>query len=114
MATHAAGAALKAEPRNPDEVHKWLVAVTVLTGTIMAVLDASIVNVALPSMTGTFGASVEEIAWVVTGYILAQVIVMPITALERRCARGRPSAAWSSRSPEASRATRPRSVRNSV
>ncbi|MGD2067931.1 MAG: MDR family MFS transporter [Gemmatimonadota bacterium] len=54
---------------------------TVLTGTIMAVLDTSIVNVAIPSMTGTLGASVEEIAWVVTGYILAQVIVMPITAL---------------------------------
>jgi DHA2 family multidrug resistance protein len=63
------------------EVHKWVVAGTVLTGTIMAVLDASIVNVALPSMTGTFGASVEEITWVVTGYILAQVIMMPLTAL---------------------------------
>jgi DHA2 family multidrug resistance protein len=62
-------------------VHKWVVAGTVLTGTIMAVLDASIVNVALPSMTGTFGASVEEITWVVTGYMLAQVILMPITAL---------------------------------
>lgn len=61
-------------------VHKWVVAGTVLTGTIMAVLDASIVNVALPSMTGTFGASVEEITWVVTGYILAQVIMMPVTA----------------------------------
>ncbi len=63
------------------ETHKWVVAGTVLTGTIMAVLDSSIVNVALPSMTGTLGASVEEITWVVTGYILAQVIVMPITAL---------------------------------
>jgi DHA2 family multidrug resistance protein len=62
-------------------VHKWVVAGTVLTGTIMAVLDASIVNVALPSMTGTFGASLEEITWVVTGYILAQVIMMPVTAL---------------------------------
>ncbi len=66
---------------NPDAVHKWVVAGTVLTGTVMAVLDSSIINVALPSMSGTLGASVEEIAWVVTGYILAQVIVMPITAL---------------------------------
>lgn len=65
----------------PDAAHKWIVAGTVLTGTIMAVLDSSIVNVALPSMSGTLGAGVEEIAWVVTGYILAQVIVMPITAL---------------------------------
>ena len=61
--------------------HKWVVAGTVLTGTIMAVLDASIINVALPSMRGTLGATVEEITWVVTGYILAQVIVMPITGM---------------------------------
>ncbi len=63
------------------EHHKWLVAGTVLTGTIMAVLDSSIVNVALPSMTGTLGTTVEQITWVVTGYILAQVIIMPITGM---------------------------------
>lgn len=61
--------------------NKWVIAGTVLTGTIMAVLDASIVNVALPSMRGTLGATVEQITWVVTGYILAQVIVMPITSM---------------------------------
>jgi MFS transporter, DHA2 family, multidrug resistance protein len=62
-------------------VHKWVVAGTVLTGTIMAVLDSSIVNVALPDMSGTLGVTIEEITWVVTSYILAQVIVMPITGL---------------------------------
>jgi DHA2 family multidrug resistance protein len=61
--------------------HKWVVTGTVLTGTIMAVLDSSIVNVALPHMSGTLGATLEEITWVVTAYILAQVIVMPITGL---------------------------------
>ena len=61
--------------------HKWIIAGTVLTGTIMAVLDSSIVNVALPDMSGTLGATLEEITWVVTSYILAQVIVMPITGL---------------------------------
>ena len=66
---------------NPDATHKWLVAGSVLTATIMAVLDASIVNVALPSMRGTLGATVEEITWVITGYILAQVILMPITGM---------------------------------
>ena len=60
---------------------KWLVAGTVLIGTIMAVLDSSIINVALPDMSGTLGATIEEITWVVTGYILAQVIIMPICAL---------------------------------
>ncbi len=70
-------------PQRParEEPHKWIVAGTVLTGTIMAVLDSSIVNVALPDMSGTMGATIEEITWVVTSYILAQVIVMPITGL---------------------------------
>src|SRR5882762_4738952 len=47
----------------------------------MAVLDSSIVNVALPDISGTLGVTIEEITWVVTAYILAQVIVMPITGL---------------------------------
>lgn len=57
---------------------KWIIAGTVLTGTAMAVLDSSIVNVALPQMSGTLGASLEEITWVVTAYILSTVIMMPI------------------------------------
>jgi MFS transporter, DHA2 family, multidrug resistance protein len=66
-------------PKQP--ANKWVVSFTVLLGTIMAVLDSSVVNVALPNMSGTLGATIEEITWVVTGYILAQVILMPITAL---------------------------------
>jgi DHA2 family multidrug resistance protein len=61
--------------------NKWIVAGTVLLGTIMSVLDSSVVNVALPDMSGSLGATIEEITWVVTGYILAQVIIMPLTAL---------------------------------
>jgi len=61
--------------------HKWVITGTVLLGTLMAVLDASIVNVALPAMRGTLGATVEEITWVITGYILSSVIVMPVIAL---------------------------------
>jgi DHA2 family multidrug resistance protein len=64
-----------------QESHKWVIAGTVLTGTIMAVLDSSIVNVALPDMSGTLGVTIEQITWVVTGYILANVIIMPIIAL---------------------------------
>ncbi|HEU4990036.1 MAG TPA: DHA2 family efflux MFS transporter permease subunit [Gemmatimonadaceae bacterium] len=61
--------------------NKWVVAGTVLIGTIMAVLDSSIVNVALPDMRGTLGATVDEITWVVTGYILSNVIIMPIVGM---------------------------------
>jgi DHA2 family multidrug resistance protein len=61
--------------------NKWVIAGTVMTGTIMAVLDSSIVNVALPDMSGTLGATIEQITWVVTAYILANVIIMPIIAM---------------------------------
>ena len=55
-------------PATTGDNHKWIIAGTVLTGTIMAVLDSSIVNVALPDMSGTLGATIEEITWVVTSY----------------------------------------------
>jgi MFS transporter, DHA2 family, multidrug resistance protein len=60
---------------------KWVIAGTVMIGNIMAVLDTSIVNVALPDMAGNLGATIEEITWVVTGYILANVLVMPIVGM---------------------------------
>ncbi len=60
---------------------KWIVTITVMIGTIMAALDSSIVNVALPYMRGSLGASIEEITWVATGYILSTVIVMPIIGM---------------------------------
>ena len=51
---------------------------TVMLGLIMAIIDSSIVNVALTQMAGNLGASIDEIAWVATGYILANVVVMPL------------------------------------
>ncbi len=49
-----------------------------MLGVIMAIIDTSIVNVALPTMAGNLGASTDEISWVATGYILANVIIMPL------------------------------------
>ena len=46
----------------------------------MQVLDTTIVNVALPQMAGNLGASNQEIGWVSTGYILSNVVVLPMTA----------------------------------
>jgi DHA2 family multidrug resistance protein len=68
-------------PEAAPAASKWVVTAAVLTGTIMAVLDSSIVNVALPKMSGTLGCSIEEITWVVTAYILSNVIIMPIIAM---------------------------------
>ena len=57
--------------------NKWLIAVAVTFGTLMGAIDTSIVNVALPHLRGTLSASVEEITWVSTGYVVASVIIMP-------------------------------------
>ena len=59
--------------------HKYLIAVAVVLAALMQVIDSSIVNVALPDMMGNLGANLDEIAWVSTGYILASVIVIPLT-----------------------------------
>jgi len=55
-----------------------LVTLTVMLGVIMAIIDTSIVNVALPNMAGNLGAATDEITWVATGYILANVVIMPL------------------------------------
>jgi MFS transporter, DHA2 family, multidrug resistance protein len=59
--------------------HKWTIALSVMLGTILEVLDSSIVNVSLPHMQGSFSASVDEIAWVVTSYLVAAGIMIPMT-----------------------------------
>ena len=60
--------------------NKWLVTVSITFGTLMGAIDSSIVSVALPHMMGALGATVQEITWVSTGYIIANVVVMPLTA----------------------------------
>ncbi|MHB1846043.1 MAG: DHA2 family efflux MFS transporter permease subunit, partial [Deltaproteobacteria bacterium] len=60
--------------------NKWLITVSITFGTLMGALDSSIVNVALPHIRGTVGATVEEITWISTAYIVATVLVMPLTA----------------------------------
>lgn len=59
--------------------NRWLIAVTVTLASILEILDTSIVNVAIPHMMGSLGATLDQIAWVSTGYIVANVIVLPIT-----------------------------------
>jgi DHA2 family multidrug resistance protein len=65
------------EELNP---YRWIVLVGLITAAILEVLDTTIVNVALPQMAGNLGATVQEIGWVATGYILSNVIVLPMTA----------------------------------
>ncbi len=62
------------------ERYRWLILLGLITAAVMEVLDTTIVNVALPQMAGNLGATTTEIAWVSTSYILANVVVLPMTA----------------------------------
>lgn len=59
---------------------KWAIALTASLGAILEVIDTSIVNVALTDMQATLGATVTEIGWVVTGYAIANVVLIPLSA----------------------------------
>jgi DHA2 family multidrug resistance protein len=62
-----------------EHTHKWIIAASVILCTILEVLDSSIVNVALPHMQGSFSATIDEVTWVVTTYLVAAGIMIPTT-----------------------------------
>src|SRR5271166_4835360 len=68
-----------AESAVAPAAREWTIAVSVMLGTILEVLDSSIVNVSLPHMQGSFSASVDEIAWVVTSYLVSAGVMIPMT-----------------------------------
>src|SRR5215472_8194429 len=59
--------------------YKWQAAIVTAIGLFMAVLDNTIVSVALPQMAKFFNTNLETITWVATAYFLAQSAVIPIT-----------------------------------
>lgn len=63
----------------PEGGSRALVVVAVMSATIMQALDTTIVNVALPHMAGNLGAGVDQISWVLTSYLIAMSVVMPLT-----------------------------------
>jgi DHA2 family multidrug resistance protein len=81
-ASAAVGANAVVNGRPP--VNKWLVTISVTFGTLMGAIDASIVNVAVPHLTGSLGATIEQITWVTTGFVMATVLVMPLTGFLAR------------------------------
>ena len=56
-----------------------LTSIAVMAATIMQVLDTTIVNVALPNMAGQLDATPDNISWVLTSYLIASAIIMPLT-----------------------------------
>jgi DHA2 family multidrug resistance protein len=76
--------AVLANPIRPVAVsdvyaNRYWIALTVTLASVLELVDTSIVNVAIPHMMGSLGATLDQIAWVSTGYIVANVIVLPIT-----------------------------------
>src|SRR5438876_12140765 len=60
-------------------VNPWLIAVAVMFGTFLEVLDTTVVNVSLPHIAGSLSATTEEATWALTSYLVANAIVLPLT-----------------------------------
>jgi|SRR5580698_2785329 DHA2 family multidrug resistance protein len=58
---------------------RWIVVAGVMMAALLQTIDLTIVNVALPTVQGNLGASVDEATWVLTGYVIANVVVIPLT-----------------------------------
>jgi DHA2 family multidrug resistance protein len=61
-------------------LRKLIITITVISAAIIELIDTSIVNVALNDMSGNLGATLEDVAWVVTAYAIANVIIIPMTS----------------------------------
>jgi DHA2 family multidrug resistance protein len=60
--------------------YKWIVAVVVIFGLFMTILDSTIVNIAIPQLQNAFGADLTSVQWVLTAYTLVQGVATPLTA----------------------------------
>jgi MFS transporter, DHA2 family, multidrug resistance protein len=67
------------EVRARGAVNPWIIAITVTLATFMEVLDTSVANVALPHIAGNLSSTVEEATWVLTAYLVANAIVLPMS-----------------------------------
>ena len=69
-----------ATSQGPDhQINPWIIAISVMFGTFMEVLDTTVVNVSLPHIAGDLSASVNEATWALTSYLVANAIILPIT-----------------------------------
>jgi len=58
---------------------KWIITITVIVASLLELIDTTIVNVSIPQIQGNLGATLEDIAWVITGYSVANVIILPMS-----------------------------------
>lgn len=63
--------------REESASYKWVALISVILGAFVAILNQSLINVALPKLVAVFGSTTQDIQWVLTGYMLASAIVIP-------------------------------------
>ena len=63
-----------------DAINPWLIAITVTLATFMELLDTAIANVSLPHIAGGLATSYDESTWVLTSYLVANAVVLPLSA----------------------------------
>jgi MFS transporter, DHA2 family, multidrug resistance protein len=68
-----------AQAAGHPEVNPWIIAVAVMLGTFMEVLDTTVVNVSLRHIAGSLSVTVDESTWVLTAYLVSNAIVLPMT-----------------------------------
>src|SRR5207237_4583047 len=64
---------------SPKPINPWIIAISVMFATFMEVLDTTVVNVSLPHIAGNLSATIDESTWVLTSYLVANAIVLPMT-----------------------------------
>ena len=78
------------EPTRRD----WIAVVSVMLGAFMAVLDIQITNSSLKDIQGALSATLEEGSWISTSYLVAEIIMIPLTALARALLSACAPAVW--------------------
>lgn len=71
--------AVPAQQQRGGLPYKWIVAIVIIFGIFMSILDTTIVNIAIPRLQNAFGASLNNVQWVLTAYTLAQGVAVPLT-----------------------------------
>src|SRR3954467_1731123 len=61
------------------QINPWIIAISVMFSTFMEGLDTTVVNVSLPHISGSLPASIDEATWVLTSYLVANAIILPMT-----------------------------------
>src|SRR5689334_7753264 len=66
-------------PSRERYVNPWIIAISVMLGTFLEVLDTTVVNVSLEHIAGSLSVTVDEATWVLTSYLVANAIILPMT-----------------------------------